>query len=260
MSKVKVGVSMLYCLGESYNRMIHRLSTMGTKYIEILDDGTHDLNKVRINQLKEAKKSLGLTYSLHAPFADINIASPVKPMLDASIKRLKKSLKNANDIDAKMWVFHPGQRTGIGQFYPNADFKQMCESIRELYTEAEEYGLNIALENLPAKYWFLMSTPQEFQRLYKETNLPIGITLDLGHANLEGQVEPFVNQLADKIVHVHASNNDGSDDQHNGVDEGNIDYNWFANELKKIGYDKAVVVESMRKVPESIAKLKQLLI
>jgi len=260
MSKVKVGVSMLYCLGESYNRMIHRLSTMDTKYIEILDDGTHDLNKTRINQLKEAKKSLGLTYSLHAPFADINIASPIKPLLDASMKRLKQSLKNANDIDAKIWVFHPGQRTGIGQFYPNADFKQMCESIRDLYTEAEEYGLNIALENLPAKYWFLMSTPQEFQRLYKETSLPIGITLDLGHANLEGQVEPFVNQLADKIVHVHASNNDGSDDQHNGVDEGNIDYDWFANELKKIGYDKAVVVESMRKVPESIAKLKQLLI
>ncbi len=92
MSKAKVGVSMLYCLGEPFNRMVKRLGKMDTKYIEILDDGTHDLNKKRIALLKEAAKSYNLTYSLHAPFADINISSPVKPMLDASIKRLTQSL------------------------------------------------------------------------------------------------------------------------------------------------------------------------
>ena len=104
-----------------------------------------------------------------------------------------------------------------------------------------------------------MNTPEEFMRMYREINLPIGIALDLGHANLEGQIQPFFNQLADKIVHIHASNNDGSEDQHYGVENGNIDYNWFAETLKKIGYDKSVIVESMYKVPESILKLKQLL-
>jgi sugar phosphate isomerase/epimerase len=259
MSKARVGVSMLYCLGEPFNRMVKRLGTMNTNYIEILDDGTHDLDKKRIALLKQAAKSYNLTYSLHAPFADVNIASPIKPLLNASLKRLTQSLANANALDAKMWVFHPGQRTGIGQFYPGADFKQMCQSIQQLYAQAEEYGLNIALENLPAKYWFLMNTPQEFQKMYKETNLPIGITMDLGHANLEGQIQPFFTQLADKIVHIHASNNDGLDDQHFGVEDGNIDYNWLAETLSKIGYDKTVVVESMHKVPQSIQKLKQLL-
>jgi sugar phosphate isomerase/epimerase len=259
MSKAKVGVSMLYCLGEPFKRMVKRLGTMDTKYIEILDDGTHDLDKQRITLLKEAAKKYNLTYSLHAPFADINIASPIKPLLNASLKRLTQSLVNANAIDAKMWVFHPGQRTGIGQFYPGADFKQMCQSIEQLYAKAEEYGINIALENLPAKYWFLMNTPEEFQKMYKETSLPIGITMDLGHANLEGQIQPFFNQLADKIVHIHASNNDGSEDQHFGVEDGKIDYNWLAETLEKIGYDKSVIVESMHKVPESIQRLKQLL-
>jgi sugar phosphate isomerase/epimerase len=259
MSKPRVGVSMLYCLGEPFNRMVKRLGTMDTKYIEILDDGTHDLDKKRITALKEAAKSYNLTYSLHAPFADVNIASPVKPLLNASLKRLAQSLNNANAIDAKMWVFHPGQRTGIGSFYPGADFKTMCQSIQKLYAISEEYGINIALENLPAKYWFLMNTPEEFLKMYRETNLPIGITLDLGHANLEGQIQPFINLVADKIVHIHASNNNGSDDQHFGVEDGNIDYLWFAETLKKIGYDKTVIVESMHKVPQSIQKLKQLL-
>jgi sugar phosphate isomerase/epimerase len=259
MSKAKVGISMLYCLGEPFNRMVRRLGAMGTKYIEILDDGTHDLDKKRIAALKETAKSYSLQYSLHAPFADINIASPIKLLLHASLKRLTQSLANANAIDAKMWVFHPGQRTGIGQFYPGADFEQMSQSIKQLYVQAEEFGINIALENLPAKYWFLMSTPEEFQRMYKETNLPIGIALDLGHANLEGQIQPFFDLLADKIVHIHASNNDGSEDQHFGVEDGNIDYVWFAETIKKIGYDKSVIVESMHKIPESIRKLKQLL-
>ena len=61
-------------------------------------------------------------------------------------------------------------------------------------------------------------------------------------------------------MHIHASNNDGSDDQHNGVEDGNINYNQFAESIKKIGYDKWVMVESTKKVPESIAKLKQLLV
>ncbi len=259
MVKPEVGVSMLYCLGEPFNRTVKRLGTMNTKYIEILDDGTHDLNKERINKLREAAKSYSLQYSLHAPFADINIASPIKPLLNASLKRLKQSLQNASDMDAKLWVFHPGQRTGIGQFYPGADYKTMYQSIQELYASAEELGVNIALENLPKKYWFLMNSPEEFLRMYREINLPVGITMDLGHANLEGQLQPFFNLVADKIVHIHASNNDGSDDQHMGVDEGNIDYVWFAEILKKIGYDKTVIVESMHKVPESIQKLKQLL-
>jgi sugar phosphate isomerase/epimerase len=259
MPKAKVGVSMLYCLGEPFNRMVKRLGKMDTRYIEILDDGTHELDKKRVATLKEAAKSYELEYSLHAPFADINIASPSKTMLNASMKRLKQSLFYCSALDAKLWVFHPGAKTGIGQFYPGADWKQNKKSIQELYKAAEEYGVNIALENLPAKYYFFMSKPEEFVRFYRETNLPVGIAMDVGHAHLEGQIEPFFNMLADKIVHIHASDNNGLDDQHLGIGEGKIDYKWFQQSLKKMGYDKSVIVESMTNVPESIQKLKQLL-
>jgi len=259
MVKPKVGVSMLYSLGEPYNRMIKRLASMETKYIEIVDDGTYDLNKQRITQLKEAAKSLDLIYSVHAPFVDINIGSPAKPMLAAGLKRLKQSLANSNKIGAKMWTFHPAQFTGISPFYPDSLFKQSFESIKELYTVAEDYGINMALENMPSQYGYLMSKPEEFQRLYKETNLPIGITLDLGHAHLDNQIQCFFDQIADRIVHIHASNNYGKQDDHNGVEDGDIDYGQFVDNLRRIGYDKWVMVESIKKVPESIAKLKQLL-
>ena len=259
MSNAKVGVSMLYCLGESFNRMVKRLGSMETRYIEILDDGTHELDKKRVIMLKEAAKSYELKYSLHAPFADINIASPSKTILQASMKRLKQSMGFANDLDAKMWVFHPGAKTGISQFYPDEDWKQNNRSIQEIYKTSEEYGLNVALENLPAKYYFFMSKPEEFLRFYRETSLPVGIALDLGHANLEGQVEPFFNLLSDRIVHIHASDNEGCDDQHLGIGRGKIDYGWFKETIDKLGYEKMVIIESITNVTESIQKLKLLL-
>jgi sugar phosphate isomerase/epimerase len=258
MSKAKVGVSMLYCLGESFNRMVKRLGTLGTSYIEILDDGLHELDKRRIAMLKEAAKSFDLQYSLHAPFADINIASPSKAILNASMKRLKQSMAFANTMDAKMWVFHPGAKTGISPFYPGSDWKQNIQSVMELSQIAEDCGLNIALENLPAKYYFLMSTPEEFVRFYRETDLPVGITMDLGHANLEGHMQSFFDRLADKIMHIHASDNDGSDDQHLGIGEGKIDYYWFKQMVNKMRYEKWVVVESIANVSGSVQKLIEL--
>lgn len=259
MSKAKVGVSMIFCLGEPFNRMVKRLGRVQTRYVEIVDDGIHELSKKRVALLKESAKSYDLEYTLHAPFADINIASPSKDILGASLKRLKQSMAYANELDAKVWVFHPGAKTGISQFYPGAEWKQNVESIQELYSAAEEYGLNIAIENLPGKYWFLMHTPEEFMRFYRETGLPIGIVLDLGHAYLEAQIEPFFNMLADKIVHIHASDNDGSDDQHLGIGKGKIDYDWFKQTINKIGYDKTVIVESITDVPETVRKLRDLL-
>ncbi len=249
---------MLYCLGEPFNKMIKRLGKVDTRYIEIVDDGIHELDKKRVDMLKEQAKSYDIEFSVHAPFADINVASPSKVMLATTLNRLKQSIEFANKLDAKLWVFHPGQRTGITQFYPGKEWKQNIESIQKIYAISEECGLNIALENLPAKYWFVMKTPQDFSKFFRETNLPIGVVLDVGHANLEGQIEPFLRQLADKIVHIHVSDNVGEDDDHLGVGLGKIDWTWIAEELKKIDYDKIVTIESVDHIPQSIQKLKQL--
>ena len=259
MSKAKVGVSMLFCLGDPFDRTLKHVGKMQTKYVEVVDDGIQALSDKRVGALKEVAKRYGLEYTLHAPFADINIASPSKAILSASLKRLKESMAFASQLDVKVWVFHPGAKTGISQFYPGAEWKQNTESLQELYAHAEKLGLNIALENLPGKYWFMMHTPEEFMRFYRETGLPLGIALDLGHANLEGQIEPFFKLLADKIVHVHASDNDGSDDQHLGIGKGKIDYEAFKQQIARIGYDKTVVIESIKDVPESVKTLKQLL-
>lgn len=260
MSKPQIGLSMLYCLSAPFSRMLKHLARVETGYVEVLDEGLHALNKKRVAALVEVAKSYGIRFTVHAPFADLNIASPSKPILTVSLKRLKESMAYANALDAKLWVFHPGNKTGISTFYPNEDWRQNIESIVELHETAEEYGLNIAMENLPEKYGFIMKQPEDFTRFYKETGLNnIGIVLDVGHANLEAQTERFLRQLPDKIVHIHASDNMGENDQHLGIGYGKIDWQHFAKTLQEIAYDKLVVIESIEHVKESLQKLRQLL-
>jgi sugar phosphate isomerase/epimerase len=260
MPKPKIGLSMLYCLSQPFARMVKRLNKVEARYVEVMDDGLHALNKKRVATLNQIAKSRGIQYTVHAPFADINIASPSKPVLTASVRRLKESMVYANALNAKLWVFHPGNKTGISMFYPGEDWKQNCKTISKLHKTSEEFGLNIAVENLPEKYGFLMKQPKDFQKFYKETSLnDVGIVLDVGHANLEGQIEEFLRKLPDKIVHIHVSDNMGEHDQHLGIGYGKINWQRFAENLREIAYDKTIIIESVQNVNESLQKIRQML-
>jgi sugar phosphate isomerase/epimerase len=258
-TKPRIGLSMLYTLSEPFNRMITQLLKTDSTYVEIVDEGKHTLNNKRILQLREIGKQKKLKLSVHAPFADINPASLSRPILKASMKRLLQSMEYAHALGAYLWVFHPGSKSGISSFYPEADWKQNLQSIRVLHVAAEDYGLRIAIENLPEKYNFLMRNPQDFLRFYKETDLDdIGIVLDTGHANLEGQIYPFLRELSEKIVHVHVSDNHGELDEHLGLGRGNIDWGLFAKTLKSSGFSGTVLTESIFNVEDTVQELRQL--
>ena len=260
MLKAKIGISMLHTLAEPFNAMLKLLQKIETEYVEIVDDGLHTLSRKRVVALNKTAKNRGIKYTLHCPIADVNIASPSKPMLNASLKRLKQSMAYANELNAELWVLHPGQITGITPFYPGSDWRQNIRSICLLYEAAQECGLRIAIENVPQKYGSIMKTTEDFARLYLETGLnDIGIILDTGHANLEAQIERFLKQFPDKIYELHLSDNMGENDQHLGIGYGKIDWEQLAAQLKQIRFDGIIMIESVFNVPESLTKLRQLL-
>ena len=260
MVKPEIGLSMLYCLDEPFKKMTEHLIKAEVAYIEIVDDGFHTLNKQRVSILKSIGESYGLKYSVHAPFADINIASPSKPLLKAMLNRLKESISYTSTLNAYMWVFHPGLKTGVSMFYPSMDWLQNLKTTRLLLKIAGDYGVKIAVENVPEPYPFLMKSVEHFAKFYEEINEDIGLAFDIGHANLNGQIERFLTVFKDKIVHIHAHDNDGKDDQHLGIGLGNIDWSNVANLLRKISYDKIVIIESVEHIEESKHKLKQLFV
>lgn len=61
----------------------------------------------------------------------------------------------------------------------------------------------------------------------------IGYALDLGHLNtgwgrnlLGCGIDAFIAKIKDRLVYMHANNNDGIKDQHCGLEQGNL--NWRA--------------------------------
>jgi sugar phosphate isomerase/epimerase len=258
MTKLEIGLSMLYCLGEPFKEVTEHILKTETTHIEIVDEGFHTLDRQRVSTLKSISESYGLKYSVHAPFADINIASPSKPMLKAMLKRLKQSIAYASALNAYVWVFHPGLKTGVSMFYPGMDWLQNRKASQLLFKIANDYGVKIAIENVPEPYPFLMKSVEDFAKFYQEVNEDIGFVLDIGHANLNRQIELFLTTFADEITHMHVSDNDGKDDQHLGIGYGTTDWERVGNLLREISYDKTVIVESLTHVEESVRKSKQL--
>jgi sugar phosphate isomerase/epimerase len=144
-------------------------------------------------------------------------------------------------------------------FYPGNDWAQNCKATQLLYKIARDYGLKIAIENVPEPYPFIMKSIEHFQRFYEEISEDIGLAFDIGHANINRQTELFLRMFSDKIVHIHAHDNNGREDQHLGIGCGTINWEKIAKLLKEISYTKTVVVESIEHVNESVQKLKMLL-
>jgi len=258
MRKPEIGLSMLYCLSEPFPSMMKRLSKLDVKYIELTDDGLHTLNRSRVKALRRVAEAYDIKFVIHAPWFGINIATPTSSLRRATLRRLENSMSCARELECRLWLFHPGSGTGFGHFYPGKDWQLNLESVRSLLDAADRIGVEIAVENTPEPYPSLLKSVDDFRKFYDELGEDIGLVLDVAHAHINNQIHSFVEQFSDKIVHMHASDNYGSEDQHLGIGRGNIDWTEFAQVVKDANYGNLIVVESRDNVEESVQFLRKL--
>jgi sugar phosphate isomerase/epimerase len=260
MVKPEIGLSMLYCLNEPFKSLLNRLCEVDVKHIELPDEGLHTLNKRRAKKLKEVAEAHNLDFVVHAPWAGINIATPSPVLRRTILKRLKKSLVYAGQLGCRLWLFHPGSRTGLSHIYPGKDWQQNLESVRTLLRVARREGVEIAIENTPEPFPSLMKSAGDFLRFYEDLGDDIGMVLDVSHANLNNQIQDFIKQFSKKIVHMHVSDNDGANDLHLGIGYGNIDWENVAKLVKEAEYSNLIMVESAEHVKESLQVLRKLFV
>jgi len=257
-SKAKIGLSMLFCLGEPFKSLVKHVKEIDVGYVELLDEGLHSLNSKRVRTLKKLSLSQGLELTLHAPFVDMNIASPNPIFRRTILRQLKKSILYASQLDCRLWVFHPGKRTGVSLFYPGLDWKLNIDAIHELSETAKQHGVQIAVENLPEPFPFLMKSVEDFSRFYDDFHEDLGLAFDIGHANMNKQIIDFVTRFSSKIIHIHAHDNEGIQDSHLGIGYGNIQWKEVAEAIKKSEYSGTVILESVDHVRESLQTLRRL--
>jgi len=255
---MNIGLSMLFCLGEPFPSLIKRLEDVDVNCVEIIDESQHALNSKRVTVLKRIAKAKDLNFTVHAPFVDINIASLNPVLRRVMLKRLEKSIAYAHKLKCRQWVFHSGWKTGISEFYPNVDWQINLRSVRTLLTIANKHNVEISIENTPEPFPFLLKKMQDFALFYSELGSDLGLTLDVAHAHTGHQALDFIEKFADKIVHVHASDNEGKYDSHRGIGHGNIDWKAVAEALRRIGYKGLIMLESTEHIEESLQTLRQI--
>ena len=258
MVKPEIGLSMLYCLDKPFKYVLTCLLDLNVKHIELTDEGLHALTKNRIKKLKEIATSHNLDFTVHAPWANVNIATISPVLRRAVLKRLKQSLVLSGQLNCRLWLFHPGFQSGLDRFYPGKDWQLHLDSVRSLLKVARQEGVTIAIENIPEPFPALMKSVDDFDRFYNDLNDDIGMVLDVAHANLNNQISDFIEQFSQKIIHMHLSDNYGTSDQHLGIGYGSLDWKSFAKAVKKAQYDKLLIIESTDHPHESVQYLNKL--
>jgi len=203
--------------------------------------------------LKQALR--GTETSVHAPWFGIDLSTPIRPSFNAMMRVLERSLRNTFALESSVWVLHTGSRGGYSFFYPGYAWQSNLKAVKQLYRTARNYGVRIGLENLWSSD--LLADIGEIFAFFRELDCDVGLTLDVGHANLTGYATLFFDAFKDRIIHLHVSDNDGVEDQHWEMGEGNIDWKQIAEKTRELKYNGLVIVEGMEQVGASVDRLKR---
>ncbi len=211
----------------TFGSMDHPLVTtleeisLRTDWIEILSEGQHDLFRH-----KEDCCSFSARFSVHAPCADLNIASTRERIRTGSIGVIDDICKICDDIDAKTLVVHPGHCA----WEPVRDesWSSLMRSLGDLACVQEDHGVKITLENMGSWECCHFRTPVLLERIKGQG---LGFTLDVGHAYLNHVLEDFTQDGNPDHVHLH--DNLGECDDHAACGSGVIDFNKVLRNLPK---------------------------
>lgn len=217
-----------------------------TSHVEILCDGPHDI-------LADPSpcSEFPLTYSVHAPCSECNIASVNERMRSAALSLLGDVLATCNHVGAGHLVVHPGYSSY--EQVKERSYASLLHSLDDLAKLQDEYGVRVCVENMGAWECCHFRTPAFVPEL---TSRGLGMTLDCGHARLNNNLEEFL--TAGGFCHVHLHDNGGTVDDHAACGSGTIDY---AALLTRLPGDTTLVVETreLAAADESIGHLSSLM-
>ena len=231
---MKIGASTLAGIEFELEKTLDFIENLGIEYAELV----HQYPAEFIDS--EILESYSLKYSIHAPFMDVNIASPQDQSRLNSIAQIKSSIDLANEINAEAVVVHPGLISFLANKYFKKEVYEFAnESIKQIGDYAKDLGVMATIENMPNFESMIYQNIVDLNQLLVENEMHM--TLDIGHANHVGYAPDEM--IFDSIKHVHVHDNLGDDDSHLPLGEGSIDLKYIINTLESKNYDGIYILE-----------------
>lgn len=224
--------------------------------------------KEEIKNYKEILKKAGLKNTLHTTMYDVNLATLNPWLKDANIDCYKKYLDLAEYLESEVIVVHGGL---IFEEFANSPLKEdfiviaekhLCESLTELADYGKKKGVKVALENSPPKKKGIriIHNPETQIRILRKLNHPnLGALLDFAHAHLfRLYLLDYLQQIKPYLFEIHAHNNNGENDDHLGLSEGQIDYEPILKHKDVHGIPFIMEIESYEQVMSTLEWLTKL--
>jgi len=219
---------------------------------EIFSEAENAVTKFS-SRFNEIKGSYNMRYSIHAPICDINIASVNEKMREAAIEEMLRTMEHANRMEIEMITIHPGLYSMVLYDVKERSVELSKRSLKMIEKGSKEYGVTIAVENMPSFGIMMGQTPEGLLNLIDGTDLMI--CFDIGHANTMGLIHECIGAFRERMVNIHIHDNVGKNDDHMTIGDGNIDFNKVLSELK--WYKGNYVIES-RSMESAVTSKKRL--
>ena len=175
---------------------------------------------------------------LHGPFNELFPCAIDRRARSLAGERYRQAIDLAKTYGATKVVIHGGYNPWI--YYPVWYIEQSVAFWKEFLKD--DPGVEIVLENV------LETDPLWLLDIVKGVDDPrLKLCLDIGHVNAYSKI-PLVDWLESwgpYLSHFHIHNNDGSRDQHNALNDGNIPVKEFLLRAEKLCPDATFTLELM---------------
>ncbi len=219
-------------------------------------------NKEYYTEMRKYAEAQGVYFNQsHAPFHSSSCDSEWNKKRFGEIAT---SLQRASFLGVRNVIVHPCQHLEYDvEGNPERLFEYNMKFYADLIPYCEEYGINVALENMWQSTGKIInhstcSRAEEFIRYIDTLSNPCFVAcLDIGHAALVREdVSDFIKKLGkDRLKCLHVHDVDGTDDLHTLPYYGSVNWDKVMAALKEIGYTGEFTYEAdgfMSKLPAEI--------
>ncbi|HUT71999.1 MAG TPA: sugar phosphate isomerase/epimerase family protein [Desulfatiglandales bacterium] len=223
------------------------LSGLGFDYLELAMDPPQAHYRVIREKKVELLKALDrhtMHVVCHLP-TFVSTADLTDRLRETSLAEVLDSLETAAELKPLKVVLHPSTVRGLGVFVMEQVKEYLLKSLELIVEKADHLGLCLCIENMFPQYYSLVNA-EDFVEVF-ERFPTLRLTLDTGHGQIESagrkRTVEFIERFADRLYHVHASDNLGKADDHLPIGAGVIDFQEVVKALKASGYDETVTFE-----------------
>lgn len=201
---------------------VHEIADAGFDGWEVVAEGDYRLDDpAGLARVRDLVETTNLAVSVHAPYADLNLASLNYPILRESVRQVTACIEHASEWTDRVAI-HPGYLSPLGRLDPGRAWTTHKEALREIGRCAVDNGVLACLENMIAIREFLCRDPGELLGTIEGIE-GVGACFDIGHAHTVGAVPAFLDVLG-SADHLHLHDNHGMSDEHLPIGAGTVDW------------------------------------